>query len=192
MFIYTLGRLGLRRGELAHLNEEWIDWRRDMITIPSHHRCDYGKGGAVCGYCSQLARDRAARAEELSVEEALRWMWVPKTEAAAREVYFGFDARAKLYLERYFDSPEYSRVEVGGNAIGKRVKRAAEEAPALDPEPLSPHVLRATAATYHAARGLELLQLMQLFGWSQPSTAEIYIGRNGTNTARQLDAIHST
>jgi len=30
--IQVLGRLGLRRGELAHLSEEWIDWRNEMIV----------------------------------------------------------------------------------------------------------------------------------------------------------------
>jgi len=33
---------------------------------------------------------------------------------------------------------------------------------------------------------------MQMMGWAQPATAEIYIGRSGVNTARQLDSIHST
>jgi len=28
------GRLGLRKGEIAHMSEEWIDWRRSMIDIP--------------------------------------------------------------------------------------------------------------------------------------------------------------
>ena len=36
--IQVLGRLGLRRGELAHLSEDWIDWRNEMIVIPDHHR----------------------------------------------------------------------------------------------------------------------------------------------------------
>lgn len=191
--IYTLGRLGLRRGELAHLTEDWIDYRNEMIRIPAHEPCQKGKGGGPCGYCEQLARQRVEHADgELSMAEALEWVWVPKTEAASRDIYYGFDARAKLYLERYFASDEYDRVEVNGNAINNRVKRAAEEAPGLDPERLTPHVLRATAASYHAGRGLEMLSLMQLMGWCQPQTAEIYISRNGENTARQLNSIHST
>ncbi|MFA1612064.1 site-specific integrase [Halobellus rubicundus] len=190
--VYTLGRLGLRRGELAHLTEEWIDWRQKMIRIPSHQPCSKGIDGEVCGYCQQLAKQRVEIADELTMDEALEWMWTPKTEAAAREVYFGFDARAELFIERYFASDEYNRVEVGSNALNRRVKRAAEEAERLGPADVSPHTLRATAATYHASRGLEMLPLMQLMGWAQPSTSEVYIGRNGTNTARQLDAIHST
>jgi len=192
MFIvYVLGRLGLRRGELVHLREEWIDWRNKMIRIPDHDPCDHGKDGSICGYCEQLARQRVEYADgDLSMEEARRWVWVPKTEASARDVYFGFSARAEMFIERYFASPEYNRVEISGTAINRRVKKAAERADELDPDRLSPHKLRATAATFHASRGLETLSLMQLMGWVQPQTAEIYISRNGQNTARQLDAIH--
>jgi len=189
--IIALGRLGLRRGELVHLREEWIDWRNKMIEIPAHDDCDFGKGGDICGYCEQLARQRAEYAgNDLSIEEARDWVCVPKTEAAAREIYFGFDPRVEMYIERYFDSDEYNRVEVSGAAINRRVKKCAELG-GLDSERVHPHCLRATAATFHASRGLETLSLMQMFGWCQPQTAEVYISRNGTNTKKQLDAIHS-
>ena len=190
--IQILGRLGLRRGELTHLSENWIDWRNEMIIIPDHDACTMGRDGDICGYCRQMARQRVEYADNLSMEDALEWVWVPKTANASREVYFGFDARVKLAIERYFDHPEYNRFEASGTAINRRVKKAAELAPELDPKNVRPHSLRATAATYHAGRGLEMLPLMQFMGWSQPQTAEIYIGRSGANTARQLDSIHST
>ena len=191
--IQVLGRLGLRRGELAHLSEEWIDWRNEMIVIPDHYECTKGKDGGVCGYCHQLALQRVDYADgDVTMDEALKWMWVPKTANAARDIYFGFDARLKMAVERYFDSSQYSRFEASSASINRRVKKAAEYALELDPADVRPHSLRATAATYHAGRGLELLPLMQMMGWAQPQTAEVYIGRSGTNTARQLDAIHST
>lgn len=191
MTIYILGRLGLRRGELAHLQEDWIDWREKMLCIPVHEPCRKGKDGGVCGYCHQLAEQRVEHADGLELGEALDWMWVPKTEAGARDVYFGFDTRAEMYLERYFESDDYTRYEPSSTAVTRRVKKAAELADGLAPEHVRPHSLRATAATFHASRGLKMLQLMQYFGWKQPSTAEIYIGRNGMNTARSLNAIHS-
>lgn len=190
--ILMLGRLGLRRGELAHLHENWIDWRNEMIQIPTHHDCHKGESGDTCGYCRQLARQRTEVSEELTMEDAIKWMWVPKTDAASRDIYFGFDARVKLAIERYFENPNYKRFEASGSSINRRVKKSAELAPELSPSDIRPHSLRATAATYHAGRGLKLLPLMQMMGWAQPSTAEIYIGRNGTNTARALDSIHST
>ncbi|WP_311170658.1 site-specific integrase [Halobellus ordinarius] len=190
--VYVLGRLGLRRGELCHLREDWIDWREQMIRIPEHDSCRMGKDGRQCGYCRQLAKQRVEYAEddaELDTETALEWMWVPKTKAAAREIYYGWDPRAAMYIERYFDSPEYSRYEASGAAVNRRVKKAAELG-GLNPESIHPHALRATAATFHAARGLAPTALMQMFGWANLDTAEVYIGRNSGNTARQLDAIH--
>lgn len=188
--IFLLGRLGMRRGEVAHLQESWIDWREKMIQIPDHHPCEKGKNRTRCGYCRQLARQRAEIAgDDLDEAEAIEWMWVPKTKAAARGIYFGWSPRAELYIERYFDSDEYERYEASGTAINRRVKKAADLA-GLNSETIHPHALRATAATYHAARGLQPSALMQMFGWAQIATAEIYIGRNSGNTARQLDAIH--
>ena len=190
--IVALGRLGMRRGELVHMKESWIDWRNKMIFIPSHEPCDFGKGGEVCGYCCQMAKQRAEYADdELSYEEALEWVWTPKTQAAAREIYFGFDPRIEMYIKRYFENDEYNRVEVSGTAVNRRVKKSASYVDEINENMIYPHALRATAATYHAARGLEMLSLMQYMGWCQPSTAEVYIGRNGKNTKRQLDAIHS-
>lgn len=178
-------------------NEQRQRWFQTMTLVKKSVQrtaCSKGRGGdGPCGYCKQLAEQRVEYSNgELSLSDALDWVWVPKTEAASRDIYFGFDARVELAIERYFDSPEYDGWANSAGAINRRVKTAAEHADRIDAEHVSPHTLRATAATYHAGRGLELLPLMQMFGWAQPSTAEVYIGRNGTNTARQLDSIHST
>ena len=47
------GRLGLRPGELCHIQEDWIDWRRRRVAIPYHEPCEKGKNGGICGYCYQ-------------------------------------------------------------------------------------------------------------------------------------------
>lgn len=31
--IFTMGRLGMRSGEVTHMDESWIDWRRNMIEL---------------------------------------------------------------------------------------------------------------------------------------------------------------
>lgn len=188
MIAYVLGRLGLRRGELVHLREDWIDWREEMIRIPDHSECTMGEGGSKCGYCRQLAQQRADYNDDLDYQTALEWTWVPKTQAAARDVYFGWSTRVALALERYFAGP-YDRFEASGTAVGRRVDRVADLAP-TDLGTVHPHALRATAATYHAGRGLSASGLMQMMGWCQMQTAEVYISRNSQNTSRQLDAIH--
>lgn len=66
---FVLGRLGLRPGELCHIHEDWIDWRRRMIEIPKHDPCTKGKDGGLCGSCKQAVRQKVDYAE-MSLAEA--------------------------------------------------------------------------------------------------------------------------
>lgn len=186
--VLVCGRLGLRRGEFAHIREDWIDWRNERIVIPRQTDCHGGKDGGACGLCRQLARQRADHHDELTFEDALRDCWSAKTDAAAREVYFGYDARLRLYIERFFD--RFEGWVWSGMMVNRRLERAAEAAREIDPDDVRPHSLRATAATRFAGRGLSMHSLQQVMGWAQPQTAEVYLARDPESTARQLDAIH--
>lgn len=186
--LLVLGRLGLRRGELAHMQADWLNHRQRMVTIPFHEPCTSGRDGGPCGACRQIAQQRVEYNADLSLEEALDDTWKAKTPAAARDVYYGFSARVTMHLERFFD--QFDEWVWTPQSVNRRVERAAEHADGLDADDIHPHALRATAATYHAGKGLELNALLQHFGWAQPSTAQRYLSRNGQNTARQLDAIH--
>jgi len=66
---FVLGRLGLRPGELCHIHEDWVNWRRRMIEVPKHDPCDKGKDGGLCGSCKQAVRQKVDYAE-LSLDEA--------------------------------------------------------------------------------------------------------------------------
>ncbi len=92
-------------------------------------------------------------------------------------------------MERFFD--RYDGYPCSAQSITRRVKKAAELAPELDKEDIYVHCLRATAATYHAARGLDVLPLQSLMGWAQVSTAHNYVQSSGENTARALHYVHS-
>jgi len=169
--ILVLGGLGLRRGELCHMRESWVDWRQEEIQIPRQQDCHGERqGNGPCGYCKQLARQRANVNDGICYERALEDVWKAKTDAAARGVYFGFEPRFKMFIERFFD--RYDEWRWSATAINRRVKKAAAAAEALGPQGVRPHSLRATAATRMASRGLSMRALMQHFGWAQPSTAE--------------------
>ena len=188
MVVFVLGRLGLRRGELCHLEESWIDWREQRIEIPAHSPCDRGVNGQVCGDCRQSARQRVEYSDgTLDFEQACKWMWTPKTEAGVRRVYFGHSTRAQLYLERYFAPDAYTRFEASGSAVSRRVDRAADLEPELDPDDVHPHCLRATAASKFSSQ-LDIYGLKQIMGWEQLATSQAYIARNDESTAHQLDA----
>lgn len=178
------GRLGLRAGEIVHMKESWVDWRRRMIVIPPHDPCDKGRDGGICGYCKQLAQQRAEHNPDVTLEQALDERWKPKTGAAAREVPFDAHPRAEMIVERYFD--RFDEFTVSKTGINRRLNRAAEKATGLDPDDVRPHGLRATAATYFSARGLDVVALQALFGWAQLSTAKAYLARSGENTARAI------
>lgn len=190
--ILVMGRLGLRRGELAHMRESWVDWRRNMIEIPRHQPCEKGKDGGACGYCRSLAEQRLEHADpeaSLTMEQAVGETWRPKTDAAARSVPFDHDARAQLAVERFFD--RYDAYPCSAQSVNRRVKKAAEHADELRREDVYPHCLRASAASRLAAKGLDLIPLQSMLGWSDLSTAQVYIQKSGENTQRALHMIHS-
>jgi len=183
------GRLGLRAGEIAHLKEEWVDWRRNMIVIPMHEQCEKGQNGGVCGYCRACAEQMVEHNKDLTLDNALTMCWSPKTDAASREVPFDFDPRVSLVMERFFD--QYDEYPCSRQSVNRRVDKAAAHADGIDSDDVFPHALRSTAATYHASRGLDVLPLQAMFGWSEISTAQNYIKKSGENTKRALHMIHS-
>jgi integrase len=187
--ILLCGRLGLRAGELAHLSRDWVDWRKSIITIPRHDHCSKGRGNDICGYCRGRAKEWAGCEPDRDLERAEARQWHPKTERAARDVPFSFDPRSSLALERFLD--HYDGWPMSRQAVNRRIQDAAEAAAEVDPDGIYPHCLRAAAAEYHAARGLDVLPLQALMGWSDISTAQRYVALSGEHTARALHLVHS-
>jgi len=70
LLLVACGRLGLRAGEVTHLDEEWVDWNDGTIEIPSYWDCTKGDGDEVCGYCRNRARDNL-ESHNLTEEEAV-------------------------------------------------------------------------------------------------------------------------
>lgn len=266
--IIAAGRLGLRAGEIAHIHENWIDFRDGIITIPQQHDCTKGDDGGPCGYCRSLAKsvvqhavptlnesklvlleqgqlvdlgmiyqellaayrafdqnhiteesltDRVHDAmavsndckrdpwnaydelcqrasahrdrHDVTFDEAIEQYWIPKTDASAREVPFDFSGRVEMAIEDFFHDRSISRYPNSRTTVNRRVDDALVAAE-FDKHYSSPHGLRATAATFHAGRGLEAIPLQSMFGWVELSTAMKYINNSGTNTQRALNSIH--
>jgi len=186
--VMIAGRLGLRAGEIAHLTRDWLDKREKMIEIPGHLECTKGKDRGMCGYCRQQIK-QCVEHNDLEWNEVAHHWWRPKTEAGIRGVPYDFEPRAELAIERFFN--EFDGFEHSYTAVSRRVKRAAECAPEINPEDIYCHALRATAATYHVSRGLKSHPLTALMGWSNLSTAEAYIARSPENTRRAVRSTHN-
>ncbi|WP_049972490.1 site-specific integrase [Haladaptatus cibarius] len=182
------GRLGLRPGEVTHLSNSWIDWDREMIHIPEHHICQKGQNGGLCGYCRQAVEQRLRHGADESFEELADRYWLPKTPAAVRSVPFHFSSRVRVTLELL--SNTHDGWPYSFSTLQRRVETALEAAPRLPTDATSPHGLRATAASYHAGRGLDLTALRAMFGWEDLKTARQYLNVDGAMTRRALSAIH--
>jgi integrase len=182
-FILLLGgRLGMRAGEISHMQADWIDWERKQIKIPTYEPCQ-------CGYCKQQARQAVGyRPEELTLEEEMSERWKPKTETSARTIPFDFSDRIEACLHEFFRTRDEWPHE--RSSLNRRMDWLAEAA-GIERYRLYPHCLRATAATFHAYRGLSVVPLQSLMGWADMATARKYIRISGGATARALNDAHS-
>lgn len=181
------GRLGLRRSEISHMQESWVDWRKRRIDIPRYLDCDQGRDHRACGSCRMHARQMVEHAaDDLSFEDAIATMWQPKTINGARSVPFRFSPRAEIALEEYFG--RFDQWMYSANAVNRRVDALAEAA-GHDGN-VYPHALRATAATFLADRNMDPFSLQAFFGWAQLSTAVAYVAQSAERTERELHRIN--
>lgn len=180
------GRLGLRAGELCHVKESWIDWDREMLQIPRHSPCEKADG-EPCGYCRTRAESAAEHNDGISFEQALERRWNPKTDKGARAVPYSFNERVRSAVQEFFfcfDAYEHSRA-----SVNRRVDRVLDEA-GMPRSTCYPHSLRATAATWHAVRGVSTAALQSLLGWADLQTAQKYVRASGGQTQRALNEAH--
>lgn len=179
------GRLGMRAGEITHIRQSWINREKEVIDIPRYSDCQTGRSGGVCGYCKKRARE-AAEHNDITYEEALADRWNPKTAKGARAVPYDFNDEIAAVVEAFFD--DYDCWPTSRVGVNRRVDRIAEAAGYSDR--IYPHALRATAATWHASRGLAPAALQSLMGWAQLSVANKYVRLTGAAVSRALKEAH--
>lgn len=182
------GRMGLRPGEVIHIDESWINCRREMLSIPGHDPCTKGRDGGPCGYCQQAAKQQIDHDAEKDLESVLDRYWNPKTDAAVRDIPYGWDQRIAVAVEWLIDT--HGCWPYSFSTLQRRLEIALELADGLSPDDTTLHGLRATAASYHAGRGLDPGPLQSMFGWEDLSTARNYIAVDGELTARALGEVH--
>jgi integrase len=168
--ILLAGRLGMRAGEIRHIKKDWVDFDKDRIHVPAHEPCDMGKDGEICGSCKQSAR-QMAETNDVKYEEIVELFWKAKTAEAERDVPYGWSDQCKEVIETFFD--RFEEYYGSQSSINRRVDQSLKSADDLDTDATSPHGLRATAATYHAGRGLN------------------YVVYAGERVEQSLDGIHN-
>lgn len=182
------GRLGLRPGEVTHIGESWVNRRREMLSIPAHDPCTKGRDGGPCGYCKQAVNQQLKHDDSKVFEDILERYWNPKTDAAVRDVPYGWDQRISVAIDWLIDN--HGGYPNSFSTLQRRLDTALELADDLETDSTSLHGLRGTAASYHAGRGLDAGPLQSMFGWEDLSTARNYIAVDGEMTARALGEVH--
>jgi len=173
-YLVMMGRLGLRVGEVIHMQRSWYDPERSVISIPPHEPCD-------CGLCRHYAR-QYAKSHGLEFEDVLENYWQVK-DGSDRDVTVP-TARDRAIIELYFDAVPYT--EVSYSTINRRLKKVAELSGAA-PEHTYPHMLRATAATHLIWSGMRPPALDYQFGWEDEKTKERYAQKTGWRVKEEFD-----
>jgi hypothetical protein len=213
-------KLGMRAGEIAHVSSDWLNWSAKTIDIPEFDNCTKGADGEACGYCRGRARDYVEthnisiddakeritaefdteltneqltemaeqRVAEQSVtfEEALEKRWNPKTINSSRSIPFDFDTRTELCIERFDE--QYDVFPKSKATVNRRINRLVDESPVETR--VYPHCLRATSASFHAARDVSAYSLMSILGWDNLETARSYIAANDETAAKEIRSKH--
>lgn len=186
LILLVMGRLGLRVGELVHLERDWLDVTEKRLEIPYQQPCTRGRDGGLCGTCRQHAQQRVEKNDGLTIEEATELQWLAKTEHAARTIPYDWSLRVALTLETYLE--KYPRWMYSRSAITRRVNWLIDLVP--EAEGLHPHALRATAASYQAGRGLDIFALKQFMGWADQQTAQVYIDASAAKLDRSINFVN--
>jgi integrase len=183
--LYAAGYLGLRAGEIAHFDTDWLDWHDRVVRIPEYDNCNDGSGDGVCGYCRSRAEDYA-ETNDVSMQTALDMRWEPKTETSVRSIPFDFNVWLELTIEEFDE--RYDRFPKSKATINRRVSEAVEHSDVT--RRVYPHSLRATAATLHASRDVSPYSLMSVMGWVDLETARSYVAASDESAARELRHKH--
>jgi len=160
LLVCGLGQLGLRVGELAHLNKAWLDFQDDRLVIPSSMECD-------CRECQK--RDG---------------VWRVKTTAGARSISFRHFPTTREVLKGYFGA--FDQVGKSRRTLQLKLKRIAKRTDLT--KKIYPHALRSTAAMMFANAGLSAQGLCEIMGWEDLRTAQAYIARSGRTAAKEIEA----
>lgn len=121
--LVAAGELGLRGGEIAHINQGWVDLNNKAIRVPEHDKCTTSPDWDLCGYCRQQARQSAEDTGKY-LQEALEERWKPKVDASARVVPYRWSPELVRMFDRFFSKHnEYPHSRV---SINRRIDRVAE------------------------------------------------------------------
>ncbi len=159
LLVCCSGQLGMRVGEIAHLQKSWIDFQDDFIRIPKSMGCN-------CFEC-RINNN----------------IWQPKTKAGVRSIPFKYFPVTREVLKGFFGA--YDAVGASRRTLQRRLKTIAQRTTLT--KKLYTHALRSTAAMQFANAGLSTQALCEVMGWEDLRTAQVYIRRSGRAAAKEIE-----
>ena len=148
--IALLGFSGLlRRSEIAALNHEDVDWRKDGIVL----------------HIRRSKTDQSGEGEVVGIPRATSKDICP---VAALKVYIAATCRTKGPLFRNH-SPAAKHIRIDPRIVANAVKKFSERVN-LDPTKYAGHSLRSGGATAMAQKGVDLGLIVNHGRWQNPQT----------------------
>lgn len=190
------GILGMRRIEIVHLRESWIDWETGQIEIPMLDPCS-------CRQCWDSAYKKWLRhgfnrlqsdgfysedtsfenvnnseiSEKLEVENLLKILYSTRFSTKndqPRTIPFGWSPRVTGILMEFFDEIG-PYLELVPESINNYIEDAAENAEGLYPDITKSHILRKTGITSMADSGLSHDDVEYFAGHENKNSLESYL-----------------
>lgn len=181
VMVLCSGRLGMRIGEVIHLHEGWINWRKGYIAIPTFEPCG-------CRYCWKRSK-RNFDPEEDAADDYIEYhahnRWSPKSDMGARILPFNWSLRITAALEAFFS--EYTVIDENYKWAERAMKdKILPNAEFLDPGDLMWHGLRSTSVTFWADADLDTKALRDSGGWVREADSNPYRAQSPTQLANKM------
>jgi len=148
---------GMRVSEFIHFRRQWINWKKELISVPREQ---------VCG-CYDCARRGG--------------VWRPKTKDAVRPI--PILPEVEKIFRGYFKQHDAIMDVVASRVYAWMIVKSVERRSGVK---LFPHVLRGTFATLLADRDFTAAELKDMLGWKSFKTADEYIKLSGARVSRAV------
>lgn len=171
------GRLGLTPGELLHLHEGWLDWRRGEVHVPAHDPC-------ACRECWNRAQTRQQDGDQRSLAAIVAAdCWSPAAKNGERRLSFGWSRRLTAAIDGILG--ETQTFPGNRQTVTRLVQAAADRARGIDSEMVSVRVLRASAVAFLAEAGFGPRRLADICAIDEATAGE-FVRVNGGDTTDHL------
>lgn len=153
LIVNTLLYTGMRVGEFIHMRKDWIDLKREIISIPSRQSCN-------CCEC-----------------RTKKGVWSPKTALSARPIVMLPKKFPLLMntLKEYFDKHNAIMETLDHRSIVWKHLECARKKAGIEHK-LFPHVFRGTYATMLYRYKVDKMIIKKSLGWRSLAMLDKYVG----------------